>query len=178
MSRACTVCSHPRRKQIDIALVGGTSNRTVARHFGLSEPSVRRHLDAHVSASLKLAAQGEKEAEALDLAGDLASQVRQIRDRAASILQKVETAGDNKTGLAACRELCRCIELLGRFAGDLTEGGGSAPVIVFYRGREPPPPGWIDQQVPGHTGSVVSLPEKRTVLLMPDNGRDRLDTDG
>ena len=179
MARSCTICSHPRRRQIDLALIGGIPNRKVAAQFGLTEASVRRHLEFHVSAMLKQAAQGEKEADELQLAGDLSDQLRQIRDRAASLLRKAETAGDNKTALSACRELCRCIELLGRFAGDLTEGGGSAPVIVFYKGGEPPPPDWIDQQVLGHSGSVLALPEKnaRTVLIMPDNGRDRLDTE-
>lgn len=171
MARNGTVCSHPRRRQIDLALVGGTSNRKVAAQFGLTEASVRRHLDAHVPAMLRRAAHGEKEAEELQLAGDLSDQVRQIRDRAASLLQKAETAGDLKTALQACRELSRCIELLGRFAGDISQGGGSAPVIVFYKGGEPPSREWIDQQVPGHIDSVVSLPEKRTLLLMPDNGR-------
>ena len=151
----------------------------MAKHFGLTEPSVRRHLDAHVSASLKQVVQGEKEAEELQLAGDLSDQLRQIRDRASALLRKAETSGDNKTALSACRELCRCIELLGWFAGDLTEGASSAPVIVFYNGGEPPPRDWIDQQIPGHSGSVLALQEKnaRTVLIMPDNGRDRLDAE-
>ena len=83
---------------------------------------------------LRQAAEEEQKADELQLAGDLSDQLRQIRDRAASLLQKAETAGDNKTALSACRELCRCIELLGRFAGDLTEGGGATPVIIFYKG--------------------------------------------
>jgi hypothetical protein len=172
MSRACTVCSHPRRRAIDGMLVGGVSNRRVAATFGLTETSVRRHLDAHVSAMLRQTAQGEKEADELKLAGDLSAQIRQIRDRAALLLQKSEAAGDNRTALSAIRELFRGVELLARMSGDISEGGGSSIVIV-YKGGEPPPPEWVDQQVLGNGG----LPEGKAVLILPHNGRDRINTD-
>jgi hypothetical protein len=158
-------------------LAGGVSNRAVAKQFGLSEASVRRHIDAHVSAMLATARR-EQEVEGLQFVGDLQDQVRAIRDRASSLLRKAETAGDIKTALQACRELSRTIELLAKLTGDVSEDGSvAAPVIVFYRADEPPASEWIDQQVPGHSGNVLSLPAKRTVLMIPENGRD-LQSDG
>ena len=43
MSRACTVCSHERREEIDRALVSGSSNLSLSSLFDVSEASLRRH---------------------------------------------------------------------------------------------------------------------------------------
>lgn len=39
----CRTCAHPRADAIDSKLRGGQSGRSVAREFGLTEASVRRH---------------------------------------------------------------------------------------------------------------------------------------
>lgn len=99
-------------------------------------PTSVRRTPSRISRRCRAAAEGQKEADDLQFAGDLASQVHTIRDRAASLLRQAETAGNIRTALAACRELCRCVELLGRFAGDRQDGGsGSAGMVMIYSAR-------------------------------------------
>jgi hypothetical protein len=42
---ACKACLHPDVLSIDVALLAGESQRSVARRFGLSKDGVRRHVD-------------------------------------------------------------------------------------------------------------------------------------
>ena len=48
----CTVCDHPQRKAIDVAL-GTESQRTVARRFGVSRSAVHRHMTTHQRPALR-----------------------------------------------------------------------------------------------------------------------------
>ncbi|VTZ52676.1 hypothetical protein MPC4_90151 [Methylocella tundrae] len=43
MSRPCSVCTHPRRAEIDRALVKEVAERTLAKDFGLSRSAINRH---------------------------------------------------------------------------------------------------------------------------------------
>lgn len=51
MPRPCTVCAHPRRLDIDAAIVRGESNRLVSTRHNLTESSIRRH-GRHIHAEL------------------------------------------------------------------------------------------------------------------------------
>ena len=48
MSRACKICNHPDRKEIDEMLVMGVSYGTIAKRFGCSKPSIQRHKTNHL----------------------------------------------------------------------------------------------------------------------------------
>ncbi len=48
MARKCTICEHPRVRQIDMALLGSDGYRTVARHFAVSPSAVWRHRRYHI----------------------------------------------------------------------------------------------------------------------------------
>lgn len=48
MGRACTICTHSKRAEIDKALVAGASKRTVADRFGLSQTAVQHHKTTHL----------------------------------------------------------------------------------------------------------------------------------
>ena len=48
MSRICTICSHPQRRQIESLIIENVSNRAVARQFGASKDSVARHKAQHL----------------------------------------------------------------------------------------------------------------------------------
>ncbi len=48
MARKCTICEHPRVRQIDFALLGSDGYRKVAGRFGLSPSAVWRHRRNHV----------------------------------------------------------------------------------------------------------------------------------
>jgi hypothetical protein len=50
MPRRCTVCDHPRRHNIDEALVTGAPYQSVAKRFSLSGSAVYRPKTAHLPA--------------------------------------------------------------------------------------------------------------------------------
>ena len=45
----CTICNHPARPQIDLAIATGLSKRAVAERFGVSRDAVWRHAQAHLT---------------------------------------------------------------------------------------------------------------------------------
>jgi hypothetical protein len=52
---SCTVCNHPARPQIDLAIATGLSKRAVAERFGVSRDAVWRHAQAHLTAEMRAA---------------------------------------------------------------------------------------------------------------------------
>ena len=49
----CTICNHPARPQIDLAIATGLSKRAVAERFGVSRDAVWRHAQAHLTAEMR-----------------------------------------------------------------------------------------------------------------------------
>jgi hypothetical protein len=117
MPRRCTVCDHPERHSIDIALVSGAPYRNVAKRFALSESSVYRHKTEHLLAHLLKA----REVEEVAQADDLLEQVRHLQTHALEILERAEKAGDLRTALTAISQARGNLELLGKLAGELDE---------------------------------------------------------
>ncbi len=117
MPRSCTVCEHPKREEIDRALVGETSNLSVSSLFGVSESAVRRHKGNHVPATLAKA----EEAKEASRADDLLGQVRALQGKTLGILLRAEGAGDLRTALGAIREARGNVELLAKLSGELDE---------------------------------------------------------
>ena len=117
MARSCSVCSHPKRDEIDQALVRGEPIRAIARRFGLSKDSIRRHAQNHLPAKLAKATEAQEVAEA----NALLTQVQLLRDRALAILDKAERAQDLRVALQAIREARGCVELLAKLVGELSE---------------------------------------------------------
>jgi hypothetical protein len=118
MPRRCTICGSSHRDDIDRVLVEGrTPYRRIATQFRVSESSVRRHAAGHLPQALATAADAAQAANG----DDLLFQVRQLQERAVTILDRAETDGDHRVALAAIREARGCLELLGRLAGELQE---------------------------------------------------------
>ena len=117
MPRSCTLCEHPKREEIDRALVGETSNLSVSSVFGVSESAVRRHKATHLPATLAKA-HGAGEAARGD---DLLEQVGDLQRRALAILELAERTGELRTALSAIREARGNLELLAKLLGELDE---------------------------------------------------------
>lgn len=118
MPRVCTICSHPKRAEIDAALVEGSVYRTIAVRFGLSETALKRHKKDHLPNHVAKAQDARDEADA----NDLLAQIKALRNRSISILQKAEHAGDYRTALQGIREARGCIELLAEMENQLNRG--------------------------------------------------------
>ena len=68
----CSVCRHPGREAIDLALIQGESPpRIAAKYRRLSDDAVRRHATSHLPAQLAKAAEAAKSAGAERLIGQL-----------------------------------------------------------------------------------------------------------
>lgn len=64
MARACQVCAHKQRAEIDKACVRSTVNYSaVAREYGVQRDALRRHTEAHIPVMLQTLA---RRADALD----------------------------------------------------------------------------------------------------------------
>ena len=117
--RPCTVCGHPQREEINSLLAPTDANfAAISRQFaGISEDALKRHKESHIAAAL-VNAEGIKEvAEANTLLAD----IRSLREKATTILEKAEKAGDLKTALLGIREARGCIELLAKVEGQLDD---------------------------------------------------------
>ena len=119
MPRHCTVCDHPDREAIDVALVAGGSLRDIAGQFRISKSALARHKGSHIPAALAKAQEAQEVAEA----DNLLAQVRQLQTRTLSILDRAERASELRTALAAIGEARRNLELLGKLAGELQQEG-------------------------------------------------------
>jgi len=116
MPRKCSLCIHDKREEIERALLGGDSYRTVAQRFGVSRDAVVRHR-RHLPTALAHAREGKEVAH-----GDsLVAQLSELTSEAQRLKEKAERGGDFRTALAAVRELCRIVELVARLRGELTE---------------------------------------------------------
>jgi len=125
MARPCTVCRHPRREEIDGALVSGEPLRNIVERCSVSLGALSRH-KAHLPARL---AQGRR-AQETARADRLLDQIRHLQERALAILKRAEEAGDYRVALQAMREARGNLELLARLLGELRSGEARAQVQV------------------------------------------------
>jgi hypothetical protein len=131
MPRVCTICTHPEKEAINQALVNGEPFRHIAARYGTSTGALQRHkADDLPSIMVK-----SEEAREVAHADDLVWQIKQLRNKAISILGKAETAGDLKTALMGVREARACIELLAEMEGEINR----RPVFNLYMSAE-----WIE----------------------------------
>ncbi len=117
MGRSCLICAHPKRAEIDQALVDGVSFRNVTLRYGMSIATVSRHRAAHLPSVM---AKG-KEADEVAHADTLLAQIKDLKERALSILTKAEVAKSWSVALGAIREARQTLELLCKISGELDE---------------------------------------------------------
>ena len=115
MPRKCTVCEHEKVEEINRLLLEGVSLRDIAGRYSVSKTALHRHKESHLPAELTKA----QEAREIAKADSLLDQVIELRDKALSILDKAEQAGDLRTALQGVREAKGCLELLAKLQGEL-----------------------------------------------------------
>ena len=117
MPRSCTICGHAGRTEIDKALAGGASNRSLASLYDVSEAAVRRHAGNHLPAKLVLVREAEDVREALDVV----KQLKAINAASLHILKEAREQGKQGTALAAIDRIHKQIELQAKLLGELDE---------------------------------------------------------
>lgn len=101
MPRACTICAHPDRQEIDSELLAGKSCRSIAGRYGLSKDAINRHLLNHVVGEL----------EPVAAPASLASQLQNLMDETNRLKNYAVRAGDVRTALAAIDSIGRQIAI-------------------------------------------------------------------
>lgn len=119
MARACTICTNPKRSEIELSVANGVSNRRIASQYGMSETSVRRHMAEHIKQAAKEQQAKLDEAKTLDVL----KQLQAINATTLRILQAAQ-ANPKTYGLAlqAIDRVQKQIELQAKLLGDLNEG--------------------------------------------------------
>ena len=129
MPRTCTICTHPKRAEIDAALIQSEPLRNIVERCSVSMGSLFRHQQKHVAQTIALA----KQAKNIEIGENLIGQARSLHARALGILERAEAAGQLDTALKAIREVRGILELLGKLDGQLADRGPTAQRIeVVY----------------------------------------------
>ena len=115
MPRKCTVCAHPKREEIDQAIVDGVPYRAIACRYGVGREAVRRHALHHLPRTLAKA----HEAKEVARADDLLARAREYETRAVALLEKAAEENDYGTALRGIKEARSCLELLARLRGEI-----------------------------------------------------------
>jgi hypothetical protein len=156
MPRSCTICGHAARTQIDKALAGGASNRSLASLYDVSEAAVRRHAGNHLPARVARAQEAEDVREALDVV----KQLKAINAASLHILKEAREQGKQGTALAAIDRIHKQIELQAKLLGELDE----RPVVNIHLSAE-----WLELRAV-IIGALDHHPQARESILRAVNG--------
>lgn len=115
MARKCSICEHPKRAEIEKAMLDGASLGEIAKRFGTTKSSLHRHRKDHVTANLAQAKQAREVANAETVLDYSAT----LRDKALDILDKAEESKDWTLALRAIRECKGVLKLLAEVSGEL-----------------------------------------------------------
>lgn len=128
MPRKCSICTHPDRDAIDLALVGGEPLRGISRTYSVSEDSLTRHNASHLPAALIQS----RDAAEVTRADSLLANLQQLQQRTLAILSKAEKSGELRTALTAIAQARANLELVARLLGQLQEQTPTVNVLVAH----------------------------------------------
>ena len=129
----CTICNHPQRVEIDTALIGGESYRSVARRFGVTDSAIGRHKrNGHIAEQIAKVAKKKEIKQAKQIATAVEEKERHEVASVDKLLKVVEAllaeclgmvrgaqVGDESTKLRAVREARETAKLLLEVQGEL-----------------------------------------------------------
>ena len=117
--RACSICSHPERAEIERRLLGGEALRKISGTTGTTPQSLMRHRDGHMSRSITAAVQRERQADADkhddDLLGELKTLTQQVKGLAAAAYKN----GDIRAAVAAVTSAAKMVETRAKLTGQI-----------------------------------------------------------
>lgn len=129
MPRTCTVCTHPKRAEIDRHLLAGeTSNRRIASQYDVTERAIRSHKANHLSERMAVVAERNAEAD-VRTAIDIVTQLKVINNAALRVLKDARDAGDGALTLQATDRILKQIETQAKLI-DLIQDGTTVNVTV------------------------------------------------
>lgn len=115
----CTICEHPKRKEIDKALVSGTvSIRAVADQWHVGREALRRHVkNGHIQSKIQKAAIAQEKAEA----DDFYTHLQKRKTRFTQMAAEAKTAGNPHLELKVYQVESKFTEMEGKALGAFRE---------------------------------------------------------
>jgi hypothetical protein len=129
MPRVCSICVHPKRKEIDRALTErSASNRRIAAQYGVNESAIRGHKTNHLRVRMLKAVEKREDAD-IRTAIDVVAQLRAINGAALTVLKDARDANDGDLALKAIDRIQRQIELQAKLIGELQQEGTTNIIV-------------------------------------------------
>jgi hypothetical protein len=129
----CTICNHPVRPQIDLAIATGLSKRAVAERFGVSRDAVWRHAQAHLTAEMRAALatkllqrEGDTRRILLEEGAGVTEALKAIRGPLFGLFLAAVDTGDNKAASALSGRLHENLALTAKLTGELVPHAGTS----------------------------------------------------
>lgn len=132
MGRRCSICTHPKREEIDKAILTGSPYATIAERFEISEAAISRHKNRHLSETIAKAneaakAQGveivkQREVKDLEHALNVVGQLQEINAACQKVLRDALEYEDPQTVLKAADRVLRQLDFQAELVGDLDRG--------------------------------------------------------
>jgi hypothetical protein len=127
----CTICSHPARPQIDLAIATGLSKRAIAQRFKVSPDAVWRHSQAHLTAELRFALaakllqrDGDVRRILLEEGAGVVETLKAIRGPLFGLFLVAIDTGDSKAAAALAGRLHESLALSAKLSGELVPHTG------------------------------------------------------
>ncbi len=127
MPMVCSICKHPKKKQINRAIVEGRTSRDIAGQFSVSKTAVGRHREGHLSPQLKAWVTKRQESDM----GSLAERMEELYEQTGAILKEARSnkrKQDNGLALRAIARMEKQLGLMGHLLGELA-GAASEPGV-------------------------------------------------
>ena len=122
----CTICNHPARPQIDLAVATGLSKRAVAARFGVSRDAVWRHAQAHLTSEMRAALatkllqrEGDTRRILLEEGAGVTEALKAIRGPLFGLFLAAVDSGDTRAAAALSGRLHENLALIAKLTGEL-----------------------------------------------------------
>jgi hypothetical protein len=92
----CSICAHPKRKEIELAIVAGPRSQSeIAQAYDSSRQAIMRHRDSHITKDIKRAlSDNAEEARSLERGGSILEQMAAVTAEARLALRQAKEIGD------------------------------------------------------------------------------------
>jgi hypothetical protein len=129
--RRCTICQHPRRPNIDLAIATGISRRLIAARFKVSADAAWRHGRAHLTPEIRaalatkvLAREGDMRRILLEEGTGVVEVLKAIRGPLFGMFLAAVDLGDAKAATALSGRLHESLSLTAKLTGELVPQTG------------------------------------------------------
>ena len=128
----CTICNHPARPQIDLAIATGVAKRAIAERFGVSRDAVWRHGQTHLTAEMRAALatkllqrEGDTRRILLEEGAGVSEALKAIRGPLFGLFLAAVDTGDNRAATALSGRLHENLALVAKLTGELVPHAGT-----------------------------------------------------